>query len=160
VRSESGRQPGVEPLGRALRSSPRAPRLRATSHPAAVLTVPVPASTMPEQRVNVFVRARGLSDKEVAEKCISCVTVHPEARSIVAGSGFRGDGGLGSTAKERAKPTQYTFQGVFGPSASQRAVYSQVVEPLVSSFLGGFNSTIMAVSARGGRGGKVSGCPV
>lgn len=74
---------------------------------------------------------------------------YPESNSIIAGSGGSGNGGLGSSAKERVKPKQFTFHGVFGPDAQQAELYARVVEPLAASFLDGYNATIFAYGQTG-----------
>jgi hypothetical protein len=63
------------------------------------------------------------------------VTVHPEAKSVVAGTG------------KAARP--FSFDGVFGTGATQEDVYDGSVAPLAASFLGGYNATIMAYGQTG-----------
>jgi kinesin family protein 11 len=43
----------------------------------------------------------------------------------------------------------YTFDGAFGPQATQQDVYSQVLEPIVEDTLLGFNCTVFAYGQTG-----------
>lgn len=94
---------------------------------AAPPPTPFPAPQHPHPcRLNAAENARG---------CAPCVTVHPEAKSVVAGAG------------KAARP--FSFDGVFGTGATQEDVYDGSVAPLAASFLGGYNATIMAYGQTG-----------
>ncbi|GAX10308.1 kinesin family member 4/21/27 [Fistulifera solaris] len=84
---------------------------------------------MTSSRVRVAVRVRPLGHQEVAQGGTHVVTArHPEIR-------------LG----ER----RFTFDSVFDTSVSQAALFDEVSGPLQTSFLDGYNATIMAYGQTG-----------
>ncbi|KAF2013822.1 kinesin-domain-containing protein [Aaosphaeria arxii CBS 175.79] len=90
-----------------------------------------------ETKINVFVRCRGRSEREVQEK--SDVVVHTDGlKGTTVGVGSNGMSGK-----------TYAFDGVFSPRADQQMVFDEVVKPVLDEVLNGFNCTIFAYGQTG-----------
>jgi hypothetical protein len=88
--------------------------------------------------ISVMPRIRGKddNDKDVAS---AAVKVHPDEPTTLVMSSIRTDvRGESETGKERS----FTFDYVFGPTASNRAVFEKL-EPLIQAVLGGRNVYII-----------------
>lgn len=88
--------------------------------------------------VQVYVRVRPLNDRESQEATPSPLEVvskhtvhlpHPQTPSEV--------------------PTTFTFDGIFSPDTTQAALFEQVVQPVVSDMLKGYNACILAYGVSG-----------
>lgn len=82
--------------------------------------------------VKVALRIRPLINKEINEGCRECIEVVPNEPQVIVGSD---------------KP--FTFDYVFGSTCQQEDLYNQVVEPLMDTFFGGYNVTVLAYGQTG-----------
>ncbi|CED82794.1 Kinesin-like protein [Phaffia rhodozyma] len=102
--------------------------------------------------IEVVVRCRGRSAKEIAEKSPIVVTTTPSAPTVVlettAPSTLLTAISSSSTILSSPKRT-YSFDKVFGPEADQEEVYREVVQEAVDEVLAGYNCTIFAYGQTG-----------
>ncbi|XP_069817896.1 kinesin-like protein KIF27 isoform X2 [Dendropsophus ebraccatus] len=89
-------------------------------------------STMDEIPVKVAVRIRPLLSREILHKHQVCVRPVPNTQQIIIG-------------KDRV----FTFDHVFGKSATQDDVYSSCIKPLLVSLIEGYNATVFAYGQTG-----------
>eukprot|EP01117_Protostelium_nocturnum_P017757 TRINITY_DN7284_c0_g1_i1.p1 TRINITY_DN7284_c0_g1~~TRINITY_DN7284_c0_g1_i1.p1 ORF type:complete len:648 (-),score=234.36 TRINITY_DN7284_c0_g1_i1:1817-3595(-) len=82
--------------------------------------------------VQVAVRVRPLSDKENQEKSTVCLRLDAKENRVIIG-----------------KDRSFTYDFVFPPELSQNQLFHDCVEPLLSSCLQGYNSTILAYGQTG-----------
>lgn len=106
----------------------------------------------PETNINVVVRCRGRTPKEIAEASPSITTTDgplstgitietaPAASSSSALSTY--GAGTGSTKT-------YAFDKVFGPEADQTMVFNEVADNMLDQVLAGYNCTIFAYGQTG-----------
>ncbi|XP_073827226.1 kinesin-like protein 68D [Musca autumnalis] len=90
--------------------------------------------------VQVVVRCRPMSNKERSEGYDEVISVYPK-RGVIEISNQT------ETQKEQRKV--FTYDAVYDPGASQTTVYNEVVFPLVSSVLEGYNGCIFAYGQTG-----------
>ena len=81
---------------------------------------------MADDKVQVAVRIRPISQREVVGGCREC-TAFPGPHQVVLG-------------RDRA----FTFDHVFNPTAAQETIYDTCVGGMVDSFFAGYNTTIFA----------------
>lgn len=89
------------------------------------------------QNLQVFVRCRPLSASEVNQRGISAVDINGQKEIVVQ-----------DRCNSKITKT-FSFDKVFGPSTPQSEVYQNVVEPLISDVLAGFNCTVFAYGQTG-----------
>ncbi|KAG1657315.1 hypothetical protein FOA52_008043 [Chlamydomonas sp. UWO 241] len=89
--------------------------------------------------VQVLLRCRPLSDKEVVERTPSVVSVNEASKELTL---FMNAGG-----KQLSKT--YRFDRVFGPDSQQERLYKQAIVPIVNEVMDGFNCTIFAYGQTG-----------
>ncbi|GAM89366.1 hypothetical protein ANO11243_074030 [Dothideomycetidae sp. 11243] len=92
-----------------------------------------------ETNINVVVRCRGRSDREVREN--SGVVVSTEGVK-----GKKVDLSMGPSALSNKT---YNFDKVFSPAADQEMIFNDVVSPILDEVLSGFNCTIFAYGQTG-----------
>ncbi|KAI9586295.1 kinesin-like protein Klp68D [Glossina fuscipes] len=90
--------------------------------------------------VQVVVRCRPMSNRERTEGSEEVVTVYPNRGVIEIAS-------ISDSYKEQRK--MFTYDAVYDAGASQTTVYNEVVFPLVSSVLEGYNGCIFAYGQTG-----------
>ncbi|KAJ7563194.1 hypothetical protein O6H91_03G100000 [Diphasiastrum complanatum] len=89
------------------------------------------------ERVQVVVRCRPLSEKEIADGHQNCVIVDAERNTVeIHGSGRRGS--------QDMAPKVFTFDRTYGGSCSQEQLYNEVARPIVHSVMLGYNGTVLA----------------
>eukprot|EP00833_Pecoramyces_ruminatium_P015879 jgi/Orpsp1_1/1189911/evm.model.d7180000075417.1 len=92
-----------------------------------------------ETNIQVVVRLRPRSTKEITENSSVCITTN----------GIKGkEIHLRPSSYESTLKT-YTFDRVFGPEASQFLVYNEIVSPILREVLKGYNCTIFAYGQTG-----------
>ncbi|KAF2454328.1 P-loop containing nucleoside triphosphate hydrolase protein [Lineolata rhizophorae] len=92
-----------------------------------------------ETNINVVVRCRGRSDREVREN----------SGVVVSTDGIKGrtvDLAMGPSALSNKT---YHFDKVFSPAADQTMIFDEVVTPILDEVLSGFNCTIFAYGQTG-----------
>lgn len=87
---------------------------------------------MSEVRVRVAARIRPLLRKEVLHNHRVSVWASPEPTKVIIGSG-----------------KEFSFDYVFGPTASQSDVYESCVLPLVETLVDGYNATVFCYGETG-----------
>jgi len=87
-------------------------------------------AAQPLQSVKVAVRVRGLVPRERLQGSVPCVAADDAQRRLTVG-------------RERS----FEFDHVFGPAASQAAVYADCVAPTLRTCLQGLNLTVFAYGA-------------
>ncbi|KAL1916257.1 uncharacterized protein VTP21DRAFT_5874 [Calcarisporiella thermophila] len=89
----------------------------------------------PSDNIQVVVRCRGRSEREIREG----------SREVVITSAVRGrEVTLRSNPLDVASSKTYTFDGVFGPEADQEVIFNDVVAPILEEVMKGYNCTIFA----------------
>lgn len=108
------------------------------------------------EAVQVAVRCRPRCEQEVRVGRRSVVEVDAAARQVL----------LAKAGAEASDPARaFTFDSVFGPEASQQAVYDATARGIVDSVLEGFNGTVFCYGQTGtgktftmeGRAGEAAG---
>lgn len=86
-----------------------------------------------ESSVEVALRIRPLIESEIHRGCRDVVEVFENLRQV------------------RIKDTDkaFTYNYVYGPNATQQAVYSECVEKKVKELFGGYNVTVLAYGQTG-----------
>ncbi len=106
---------------------------------------------------------RPLNAAERASNAAVAVTANPSRREIVVAapepasgpgasshaSAVSGGKPGATTGAAHAASKTYTFDGVFGPDATQTEVYAHAIEPIVAETLEGFNCTVFAYGQTG-----------
>lgn len=101
--------------------------------------------------VRVCARFRPQNKLEQKQRAVECVRVDAEGRSARLEAASRGGGG---------EPHTFTFDEVFGPSATQTEVYAATARPLVESALRGYNCTCLVYGQTGtGKTFSMEGVP-
>ncbi|KAK3912048.1 Kinesin-like protein KIF11-A [Frankliniella fusca] len=91
------------------------------------------------QNLQVFVRCRPPNSSESNHRSSSVVEINGHREIAV----------IHNTSSNSKIARTFLFDRVFGPSASQREVYHNVVEPFISDVLAGFNCTVFAYGQTG-----------
>ncbi|KIW01515.1 uncharacterized protein PV09_06993 [Verruconis gallopava] len=89
--------------------------------------------------INVVVRCRGRSDREVREN----------SGVVVRTDGLKGNYVELSMGPSALSNKTYTFDKVFSPAADQIMIFDEVVSPILDEVLSGFNCTIFAYGQTG-----------
>uniref|UniRef100_A0A7S1BE93 Kinesin motor domain-containing protein n=1 Tax=Corethron hystrix TaxID=216773 RepID=A0A7S1BE93_9STRA len=89
---------------------------------------PLPSMTDPPTSVRVAVRIRPLL--AVESSCSSCISPHPPSTLTIG-------------------PATFTFDRVFGALATQSDVYRDMIRPLTTGCLEGYNATVLAYGQTG-----------
>jgi kinesin family protein 4/21/27 len=97
-----------------------------------------PASN-PDTSVRVAIRVRPLLHYETSISCQKCLR-YPYPTQLVISNGSNGE-----------SQHSFTFDSVFNEDVPQSQVYTQCVEPLVRSYLDGYNTTILAYGQTGNK---------
>ena len=121
----------VSPAESMASSKVRTPKRKAPSEPD--------SEGGEETNINVVVRCRGRSDREVREN----------SGVVVSTDGVKGkkvDLSMGPSALNNKT---YAFDKVFSPAADQGIVFDEVVSPILDEVLNGFNCTIFAYGQTG-----------
>ncbi|XP_066558011.1 kinesin-like protein kif7 isoform X1 [Amia ocellicauda] len=93
----------------------------------------VPAHCRAEETaVQVAIRVRPLLPKELLHSHESCITAHPEEKTVTLGH-----------------DRHFKCDFVFEENSSQEEVYSLCVQPLIEAFFQGFNATVFAYGQTG-----------
>jgi kinesin family protein 11 len=92
-----------------------------------------------ETNINVVVRCRGRSDREVKEN----------SGVVVSTDGIKGKKVELSMGPSALSNKTYQFDKVFSPAADQGMVFDEVVSPILDEVLNGFNCTIFAYGQTG-----------
>ncbi|KAK3702933.1 Kinesin-related motor protein [Vermiconidia calcicola] len=92
-----------------------------------------------ETNINVVVRCRGRSDREVKEN----------SGVVVSTDGVKGKKVELSMGLSALSNKTYAFDKVFSPAADQGIVFDEVVSPIMDEVLNGFNCTIFAYGQTG-----------
>ncbi len=93
-----------------------------------------------ETNINVVVRCRGRSEREVKENSAVVLSLP---------GGVRGKEVTVQTGPMTLNNKTYSFDRVFGPEADQATIYDDVVGPVLSETLSGYNCTIFAYGQTG-----------
>ena len=89
---------------------------------------------------------------ERASNAAVAVTANPSRREMVVATPEPNSGPASQTAgaaQNQLASKTYTFDGVFGPDATQAEVYESAIEPIVLETLEGFNCTVFAYGQTG-----------
>ncbi|KAI9708964.1 MAG: kinesin motor protein cin8 [Bogoriella megaspora] len=92
-----------------------------------------------ETNINVVVRCRGRSEREVREN----------SGVVVTTDGVKGKSVELSMGPSALSNKTYHFDKVFSPAADQNMIFEEVVMPILDEMLGGFNCTIFAYGQTG-----------
>lgn len=92
-----------------------------------------------ETNINVVVRCRGRSEREVREN----------SGVVVQTNGIKGNTVQLSMGPSALSNKSYAFDKVFSPAADQTMVFDEVVAPILDEVLAGFNCTIFAYGQTG-----------
>jgi len=92
-----------------------------------------------ETNINVVVRCRGRSDREVREN----------SGVVVSVNGLKGKSVELSMGPSALSNKTYHFDKVFSPAADQAIIFDDVVKPILSEMLTGYNCTIFAYGQTG-----------
>ncbi|GFH15940.1 kinesin-like protein, partial [Haematococcus lacustris] len=98
-------------------------------------------STPVEEGVNVQVllRCRPLSDKEMAERTPQVITCNEALREVT----------LFQSAGAKSMSRTFRFDKVFGCDSTQEKLFKQAITPIVNEVMDGFNCTIFAYGQTG-----------
>lgn len=100
--------------------------------------------------MNVAVRCRPMSEKEIADGYQSIVDFEESTRIVVHEPGESPSDQLGTKSGERKNLSHvFDFNAVFRCAASQQEVYDSVCRPIVDSVLQGYNGTMFAYGQTG-----------
>lgn len=92
-----------------------------------------------DTNINVVVRCRGRNDREVREN----------SGVVVATTGVKGNTVELSMGPNAISNKTYHFDKVFSPAADQAIIFDDVVSPILSEMLEGYNCTIFAYGQTG-----------
>ena len=92
-----------------------------------------------ETNIHVVVRCRGRSDREVREN----------SGVVVSTNGVKGKTVELSMGPNAISNKTYHFDNVYSPAADQTIIYEEVVAPILSEMLTGYNCTIFAYGQTG-----------
>ncbi|KAB8337202.1 hypothetical protein FH972_021504 [Carpinus fangiana] len=129
---------------RSLHSSTAASRMRSPIHPNGGGVKRKAQEFDPdlgeETNINVVVRCRGRSEREVKEN---------SGVVVFSTDGIKGKNVDLSMGANALSNKTYTFDRVFSPAADQAMVFDEVVAPIMDEVLAGFNCTIFAYGQTG-----------
>jgi kinesin family member 11 len=100
-----------------------------------------------ETNIQVILRCRGRSEREIQENSPSIVQIEaPKGNDLTIETSLP----ISSLGIFNAPPTRtYPFDLVFGPEATQSMVYHEVVGPMLAEVLMGYNCTLFAYGQTG-----------
>jgi len=98
-----------------------------------------PSAKTKKENIQVIVRCRPMSSKEVSNGYTGVVKISKEENSVAV-SVPKNDG---------SEYKQFTFDSVFDWNSTQEELYKKMVHPLIESVLNGFNATIFAYGQTG-----------
>jgi kinesin family protein 11 len=100
-----------------------------------------------ETNIQVFIRCRRRSDREVQENSPIIVSSQgPKSQEVTIETSTP----ISSLGIVTLPPTRtYPFDNVFGPEADQTAIYNDVVSPMLDEVLQGYNCTLFAYGQTG-----------
>ncbi|KAK9730619.1 Kinesin motor domain [Popillia japonica] len=93
------------------------------------------------ESVQVIVRCRPISEKEVDADCTKVVSVYPK-RGVIEVENPRAKG-------DNEKNKIFTYDGVYDWNSTQQSIYDETVRPLVASVLEGYNGCVFAYGQTG-----------
>lgn len=100
--------------------------------------------------VNVAVRCRPMSEKEIKAGHQSIVEFESDTRLVVHDSSVSPSDQLGTKSGERNNYSHvYDFDAVFDFNSKQEDIYNRVCKPIVDGVLEGYNGTIFAYGQTG-----------
>ncbi|KAJ8934379.1 hypothetical protein NQ314_013420 [Rhamnusium bicolor] len=103
------------------------------------------------EAVQVIVRCRPLSEKEIDTKCTSVVRMYP-SRGVIEVENPR-------ARSENEKNKIFTYDAVYDENSTQQNLYDETVRPLVASVLEGYNGCVFAYGQTGtGKTYTMEGC--
>mmetsp|Transcript_27007 Transcript_27007/g.59061 ORF Transcript_27007/g.59061 Transcript_27007/m.59061 type:complete len:1042 (+) Transcript_27007:153-3278(+) len=97
------------------------------------------AETHEGVNVQVLLRCRPLSEKEVLERTPQVITCNDVLREVT----------LYQNAAGKSHTRTFRFDKVFGPDSTQEKLFKQAVVPIVQEVMDGFNCTIFAYGQTG-----------
>lgn len=107
-------------------------------------------SDIPETNINVVVRCRGRTPKEIEENSPPITrTGGPVSDAITINTTPTANAGPSSIVAAADYTKTYKFDKVFGPEADQTTVFSEVADPMLDQVLEGYNCTIFAYGQTG-----------
>ncbi|XP_057664341.1 kinesin-like protein Klp68D [Diorhabda carinulata] len=103
------------------------------------------------ESVQVVVRCRPLSDKEIESKCTSVVKMYP-SRGVIEVENPK-------ARSDNEKNKIFTYDSVYDECSSQQNLYDETVRPLVASVMDGYNGCVFAYGQTGtGKTYTMEGC--
>nr|XP_023030388.1 kinesin-like protein Klp68D [Leptinotarsa decemlineata] len=93
------------------------------------------------ESVQVVVRCRPLSEKEIEAKCTSVVKMY-SSRGVIEVENPK-------ARSENEKKKIFTYDSVYDESSTQQNLYDETVRPLVASVLDGYNGCVFAYGQTG-----------
>ncbi|KAJ8952702.1 hypothetical protein NQ318_021019 [Aromia moschata] len=93
------------------------------------------------EAVQVIVRCRPLSEKEIEGKCTSVVKMYP-SRGVIEVENPR-------ARSDNEKNKMFTYDAVYDENSTQQNLYDETVRPLVASVLEGYNGCVFAYGQTG-----------
>ncbi|KAJ8921643.1 hypothetical protein NQ315_010552 [Exocentrus adspersus] len=93
------------------------------------------------ESVQVIVRCRPLSEKELEAKCVSVVKIYP-TRGVIEVENPK-------ARSENEKNKIFTYDAVYDENSIQQNIYDETVRPLVASVLEGYNGCVFAYGQTG-----------
>lgn len=109
----------------------------------------------PETNINVVVRCRGRTPKEIAEASPAITTTDGPLSSAItiettpATAAASSSSALSTYGAGTANTKTYAFDKVFGPEADQTMVFNEVADSMLHEVLAGYNCTIFAYGQTG-----------
>lgn len=128
-------------------SAPPSTSSLAQPKPAAKVQIPFQSQEEYEINIQVVVRCRRRSDREVQESSPIIVSTEGARSHAVSMEAAAPVSSLGVVT---LPPTRtYPFDLVFGPEADQSMIYQDVVHPMLEEVLLGYNCTLFAYGQTG-----------
>nr|CAI5840847.1 unnamed protein product [Callosobruchus analis] len=93
------------------------------------------------ESVQVIVRCRPLSEKEILAQCCSVVKMYP-SRGVIEVENPK-------ARSDNEKNKIFTYDAVYDESSTQQNLYDETVRPLVTSVLEGYNGCVFAYGQTG-----------
>lgn len=97
--------------------------------------------TVNNESVQVVVRCRPISDKELDADCTEVVSVYPK-RGVIEVENPK-------AKADNEKNKIFTYDGVYDWNSTQQSIYDETVRPLVASVLEGYNGCVFAYGQTG-----------
>lgn len=98
-----------------------------------------PSAKTKKENIQVIVRCRPMSSKEVSNGYTGVVKICKEDNSVA----------VSVPKNDDSEYKQFTFDSVFDWNSTQEELYKKMVHPLIESILNGFNATIFAYGQTG-----------